>query len=262
MSTIDLESDNYAHLHSDTFVRGYLRAYAILLKLDVARIFSAYERQLQRQGNKKPALAAPVSAPTGNNVWRFVAAILLGLLLLWLVSVWFFEQRKEPAYKLPPAVLALPEAMPAEVAVPLSLSQEATDTVLENAASENVAGDANENETAVPVTEAGEAPSSAAASAPAVATASPLGSPVAALALDELQLRFTAECWLEVSDAQGDVLATELHQAGAAITLRGRAPFAVVLGNARAAELRLNGEPVAFTLPVAGNVLNLQVGSR
>jgi cytoskeleton protein RodZ len=81
--------------------------------------------------------------------------------------------------------------------------------------------------------------------------------------LDRLQLSFTAECWLEVSDAQGDVLATELQRPGSQLSLLGRAPFQVTLGYPSAAAIKLNGVSVTIPSPSgASNVVNLTVGAN
>jgi cytoskeleton protein RodZ len=51
---------------------------------------------------------------------------------------------------------------------------------------------------------------------------------------------------VEVSDAGGKRLLGGLIEAGSTRALSGTAPLRVVLGNAAAVELRLNGQPVSF----------------
>jgi len=79
--------------------------------------------------------------------------------------------------------------------------------------------------------------------------------------LDEITFSFRAECWLEVSDSRGDVLATELEPAGGKIKLLGRAPFSVKLGNAPAVDIELNGKKVDVVPLIGSNVLILKVGN-
>jgi len=78
--------------------------------------------------------------------------------------------------------------------------------------------------------------------------------------LDHLYLVFSEECWLEVSDAQGDVLATDLHRPGSRLALVGQAPFKVKLGNVRAATITLNNQPVTVTPPPGVSVYSFTVG--
>jgi cytoskeleton protein RodZ len=80
-------------------------------------------------------------------------------------------------------------------------------------------------------------------------------------ALDEITLSFSAECWLEVSDSRGDVLATELQPAGSDIKLMGQAPFDVKLGNAPAVTIQLNGKKVDVIPLLGTNVLMMKVGN-
>ena len=78
--------------------------------------------------------------------------------------------------------------------------------------------------------------------------------------LDRLELTFAEECWLEVSDAQGDVLATELQRPGSSVSLLGVAPFSVKLGNAPAVRVTLNGDEVAISPSAGTKVMTISVG--
>lgn len=76
---------------------------------------------------------------------------------------------------------------------------------------------------------------------------------------DNLQIRFSKECWLEATDANGDVLAADLYQAGQSVSLQGTAPFSVMLGNARAAQVTLNGEAVTLQPEAGRNALRASI---
>ena len=77
-----------------------------------------------------------------------------------------------------------------------------------------------------------------------------------------LDLQFSADCWVEVTDAEGNRLLYGTLKADSSHSVNGKPPFKVTLGNSTAAQLTLNGEPVAtelfwreggvsrFTLPV------------
>ncbi len=56
----------------------------------------------------------------------------------------------------------------------------------------------------------------------------------------KLLLEFSNDCWIEVRDAQGNVLANGLMKANSARTISGIAPFKVALGNAPAARIVLD----------------------
>jgi cytoskeleton protein RodZ len=56
----------------------------------------------------------------------------------------------------------------------------------------------------------------------------------------KLLLEFSNDCWIEVRDAQGNLLANGLMKANSARTISGMAPFKVALGNAPAARIVLD----------------------
>jgi len=76
-----------------------------------------------------------------------------------------------------------------------------------------------------------------------VPTAARIAGPGQAL----LDLRFVALSWVDISDAGGRRLLTGLIDGGSERALSGTPPLRVVLGNAPAVVLRLNGQPVAIT---------------
>jgi len=85
--------------------------------------------------------------------------------------------------------------------------------------------------------------------------------PINAAPIDQLVLSFSDDCWLEVTDAKGKILAAKLHRAGDQLVLQGSAPFNIVLGNATAAEVRLNGKAVAVTPIGSRRTLRFTVGN-
>ncbi|HEY6823663.1 MAG TPA: DUF4115 domain-containing protein, partial [Steroidobacteraceae bacterium] len=60
-----------------------------------------------------------------------------------------------------------------------------------------------------------------------------------------LDLSFSGTSWVEVSDAEGRRLLHGLIDGGSTRTLIGSAPLLVVLGNASAVAVRLNGQTVS-----------------
>ena len=188
-----IESDDYLRLNTDTFIRGYLRAYANFLKIDSAPIIVAYQQHAAAQGLvTEPQYATPVQ-PVAESV----------------------EERTS-------AVDAAPGSVEGADAAETTTTDE-------------------------PAVE--EAPEEAASVvAPTERT------------LDRLELSFAEECWLEVSDAQGDVLATELQRPGSSVSLLGVAPFSVKLGNAPAVRVTLNGDEVAINPSAGTKVMTISVG--
>ncbi|WGL17913.1 DUF4115 domain-containing protein [Microbulbifer bruguierae] len=59
-----------------------------------------------------------------------------------------------------------------------------------------------------------------------------------------LALSFSAESWVEVTDAAGNKLLSKLQPAGSTVQLTGEAPFSVMLGNAAATTVSYAGKEV------------------
>ncbi|MDX1656275.1 MAG: RodZ family helix-turn-helix domain-containing protein [Candidatus Competibacteraceae bacterium] len=60
-----------------------------------------------------------------------------------------------------------------------------------------------------------------------------------------LVMSFSADCWVDVKDAENNRLAYGIMKANTVHTLTGPAPFSLVLGNAQAVSLTINGQPIA-----------------
>lgn len=264
-----LESDDFRHMGSDTFTRGYLRAYANLVKLDVTQVLAAYDRHAQKHGLIEQVL--PRRAESANKpLWQFILLILLSLLILWLVSIWFFDNRQEPTYNRPLTVLP-----PAETALNLQSSNEpnlasgsASSTLLESNAASSEAGQLVHNLSNV--SQAAAQSSSASATTQSASTSLSMSSMDLSAApakrgdaneLDLISFAFAEECWLEVSDARGDVLVADLQSAGGSLQLQGVAPFDVKLGNSSAVKIEFNGEKIAMVPVLDTDVLSIKVGA-
>lgn len=263
-----LESDDYRHMGSDTFTRGYLRAYANLVKLDVVQVLAAYDRHAQKHGLVEQVLPCRVESPN-KPLWQFVVWILGALLILWLVSIWFFDNRQQPNYNRPIAVVPPVEtALSVQSINESSVSQASSiggsvltppTLVSENEAKENTAkddvtsGELSFVQNSSVVTPANSSVSSIASSIRAVQVSD-------TTQLDSIKFSFTEECWVEVSDARGDVLVADLQRSGSHLVLQGKTPFYVKLGNAPGAEIELNGDKVAVVPALGTNVLSLTVG--
>lgn len=296
-----LESDDYGRLISDTFARGYIRAYANLVKIDVNIVLAAYDRLMETVGSDEREIPPQVATSESSykGAWQFLVLMAAFFVGLWLISVWFFdnhvESQAESKYLVPDGSLILPlsgqqvsvvssvaasssnvsaamstaSALPsATVVVGESAVLSQTNSASSIATSSSVAAVAMSVASSIkPVVGAGVAASQASSvTVSAVATSSVNNGSFSSVAvkkttLDEVSFSFTAESWLEVSDSRGDVLATELQAAGSQLKLVGLAPFDVKLGNAPAASVYLNGKKIEVIPLMGSNVLILKVGN-
>lgn len=265
-----LEADDYSRLSSDTFARGYIRAYANLVKVDVVVILTAYDALIDSlQPKVIVQKQAPVVAENSHRgAWQFLAVIGVFFIALWLISVWFFDNHSDDQY-----------------VVNVAASSSSTEVISSDASSSLAVNEINKSD-ALPVTSAAVASNSnsvssmsnaqgvASVSASNVASTGAISS-VAVVesataessssakktSLDELSFSFREESWLEVSDSRGDVLATELQPAGSQLKLVGLAPFDVKLGNSPAVDIFLNGKKMDVIPLMGTNVLTLKIGN-
>lgn len=104
-----------------------------------------------------------------------------------------------------------------------------------------------------PVTE--PVPSAEAPSTPAPAA------PVTAAAGQALvNLQFTADCWTQLTDADGKVLLSALKRRGDSVELAGKAPLELRLGYARGAVVLVNGQAVDVAPHIHGETARLKLG--
>lgn len=236
-----IESDEYTKLNVETYIRGYLRAYSALVKIDCAPVLAAYELQVASGGRAIPKAEYVVRSAGERKGFGFILLIIGLLALLLLISVWFMGNRIQSEPVLPPVAVA---SSSSSSAVPIAAPP--VETVDEAEQSESSA------------VESSEASSSSVASSVLPIAAEHLPANLSAAAevqtasqsqLDHLYFVFSDECWLEVSDAQGDVLATNLQQPGSRLALMGQAPFKVKLGKVRSATITLNERPFEVNPP-------------
>ena len=271
-----LEADDYSRLNSDTFTRGYIRAYANLTKVDVVIILAAYDDLIERltpketvhkQDHKQNKVA---SENSHRGAWQFLAVIGIFFIALWLISVWFFDNHSDDEYVVTVATSSSSaEAITSDVSSSLTVNEtnKSNALVVAPGVVTSSSGSASSVTTlstqVVASASASNVSVTAATSALEVAESVTTESSSSAkkIGLDELNFSFREESWLEVSDSRGDVLATELQPAGSKLKLVGLAPFDVKLGNAPAVDVSLNGKKIDVIPLMGTNVLTLKIGN-
>lgn len=225
-----LEDDDWDQLPGTTYARGYVKAYARLLGLDVDQMLvgaSTEEIEISRTEPETDDGNTGDDAPMERRP-RFAAAWTLGLLLLCVLAVaaWQFRSRLQwvPGYidgqiaamgvrsepnQTAPGMAAVDEGEPAAVAV-----DAATGTGVESA----------------PGAEAG------------VAAATPSAMPPAPTDPSHVVFQFVQASWIEVEDARGKRLLHRRFRTGSRIEVEGQPPFRVFLGNAEGVKVEYLGQ--------------------
>lgn len=97
--------------------------------------------------------------------------------------------------------------------------------------------------------------------APVVAETPAPAAPLAPAAGEALvNLQFTADCWTQLTDADGKVLLSALKRRGDSVELVGKAPLELRLGYARGAVVLVNGQSVDVASSTHGETARLKLG--
>jgi len=241
---VALEEGDVAKLPGRTFVRGFARNYARLLRLDSDAVLAALPDSAAPSSLEHPSLAPsprpmgelPRDTETRSSAARW--AIPLALVAVVTVAAVYEISRLPPE----PAQPAVTQKAGPEKAAP---SPNATAPVAVAPPAESVPGNTT---TALPNPLAGEpkpdtAPQTAvgannAADTPVTAAPSPEVSATA------ITLSFQGKSWVEVRDGTGALILQVTGNAGSKQAIGGRPPFDVTIGNAAAVTVNWQGKPI------------------
>jgi cytoskeleton protein RodZ len=222
-----LESGRYQQLPGAVFVRGFIRNYARLLKLDPEELVHAATGLLPQSA---PRPETPPSRDTpfpAAGTWRWRRFAVAAAVIVAVLSIYEFLFNDEPGTVTPRRgpVAALPGSQDPEPAAPSRKPREAQ----------------------------AKQPAAAPASAPQIATTS-LSEAAAGASQrrerivhpDERELRFVfeEESWVEIRDRNDQTLFSQLNQAGTTRRVSGVPPLYIVVGNAQGVRMNFAGRDI------------------
>lgn len=241
---VALEEGDFKRFPGETFVKGYLRSYARLLKISPDEVLRAYTGTAtgavsasQKQQTSAHVQWRPVSLETKAGHWRRYSGIAATMLVL--LALWAWQQHRDKAQ-------------------PLSLTADGSgahelpggiDSAL-NSGAESALLDSVQL-----------LPNSPAKTATADATQSGDDKVAAASNVDQLSLRFSADCWIEIKDRDNRLIVATLKHADEKLQIEGRGPFKVLLGYAPGVVMAYNGTPVKVDVAEGSRSTRLIVGS-
>ena len=281
-----IESDEFDKLPKMVIVRGFVRSYAKLLKIDAAPLLAclpADNSGLTLDADLRPTLATPFLESRSpflgraeNNKKYLLGAVFLAVAALLFIAAQHFERSE--AFKSLFTSSESEKSTSDQVAA--SLPQIAT------SASNNAAGDAfppdaaptvgnNEKGSAISdslanqpiVSNLNETKSAhaevAAVSVPTVAT---VVNPSSAVALNEakqgsnqLHLKFRQDSWLQIKKESGEIVTSHMAKAGTEEFFDVKDALQLRLGNAHGVDAWVRGAVLDIVPPKDTNVINLTV---
>jgi cytoskeleton protein RodZ len=241
-----MEDGDFAQLPGRTFVRGFVRNYARLLKLDADAVLAALPG-----GNDDSGLAAPTLHATAPSIgelpvsqysrptWTRWAIPLTLVAIIGAGAAYEMLRSQAPSRSTPTAArepAVEPATAPASAAAPGAASAPLPNPVA--AAPESTGSNLPNPIAAQPPTASGSAP---AVSPPPTAGAAAV---IKEEGARELVLSFRDHSWTEVRERNGRVLLSAMMAPGTRQALSGQGPFELVIGNAADVSLTLDGKPV------------------
>jgi cytoskeleton protein RodZ len=241
-----LEAGRYHDLPGLIFVRGFIRNYAKLVKLDPDEL-------LQAAADSLPQPAAHPETPPSQDIpfptspkrgWSRFAAVIVAIVGLLAVYEFFIN---EP----PRTVATAPEAAPAKEPVKKA-SQPLRKEAPPAPPAHPPAAVAPRESRPAPLAEA-KSPIISDVLAAAAAAPAPASPPVIVVSRqerpvepDEREVRFVFEgdSWVEVRDRHDRVIFYQLNASGTARRVSGLPPLTVVVGNAHGVKMTYDGQPV------------------
>lgn len=233
-----LEAGDFERLPGPVFVRGFIRNYARLVKLDPDVLLPQVEPDLAglpHSPETPPSKNIPFP-PQRPSRWPLLGLLIL-VALAGLVFYEFYWTEQRSARDVPPVAVP-PVAVPPAPAAPVAVRPEPPAAPETTAVSAPVV-------TAAPLpSPVGDTPKiqEPAAGSPPPAVAQPVA--VAVPDGGAVHLVFSEESWVEIQDRDGKVVLSQLNPPGSEKRVSGRAPLSIVIGNAHAVRLTYNGRPV------------------
>lgn len=263
-----LEREDYSEFTSDVFLKGYFRSYCRLVNLHEGRMVELLDRSRANSGNDAGSAEQHEQAGTrllGRNWFKyFVAAIIAIVIVAAGMSVW----QSLGGSAAPEDETAPIQSEKQKYSAPVESDEiaEIESSEIQRIAPTVDSGSATDDATAaVP----GESPSldQQSLQAPAVVeekadieVLSPLPEQAEASQAAEteeadiaLDIMFSGDCWLQIKELDGRTLKANLQRAGSQVSLRSSAVLDIVLGDARQAQVRVNGNDFDLAAYTARN---------
>ncbi|HHA1915218.1 MULTISPECIES: cytoskeleton protein RodZ [unclassified Enterobacter] len=275
VSTVrDIEEDKAPADLASTFLRGYIRSYAKLVHIPENELLP----MMEKQAPVRAAKVAPMQTFSlgkrrkKRDGWLMSFTWLVLFVVIGLTGAWWWQNHKAQQEE----ITTMADQSSAELnqagsdnaqSVPLNTDGAATSSEPQTAATEVPATNAAQAPAATANTAAPQAqpqdqnavvsPSQAnvdtAANAPAAnqsadnsAASLPTSPAGTATAADPnaLVMNFSADCWLEVTDATGKKLFSGLQRKDGTLNLTGQAPYKLKIGAPAAVQIQYQGKPV------------------
>lgn len=284
VSTVrDIEDDKAPSDLAATFLRGYIRSYARLVHVPEEELLPALAKQAPiRTAKVQPMKGYAIGkSRKKRDGWLMGFTWLVLLVVIGLTGAWWWQNHKAQQAEINSMAdqSAAPGDTPADNGqfVPLHNAGSdgnsaaaqgnpapSSDNTSTDPAQANTPASAPDNSAApadntAAVVSPGQANTDSLTNTAPATTSQDSGSLPAAQATTspaasgDLVMNFTADCWLEVSDATGKKLFSGLQHKDSTLNLAGKAPYKLKIGAPRAVTIQFQGKPVDMSRYIRSN---------
>lgn len=248
VSTVrDIEEDKAPSDLASTFLRGYIRSYARLVHVPEEELLPG----LEKQAPLRAAKVAPMQSFSlgkrrkKRDGWLMSFTWLVLFVVVGLTGAWWWQNHKAQQEE----ITTMADQSTAELNADKDSGQNVPLDTRDATSQDTTPAPTAMQNTVVAPSQANV--DTAATSAAPAATETPSALPtsqagVAAPAADPnaLVMNFTADCWLEVTDATGKKLFSGMQRKDGNLNLTGQAPYKLKIGAPAAVQIQYQGKPV------------------
>ncbi|MDP8568446.1 helix-turn-helix domain-containing protein [Methylophilus aquaticus] len=278
-----IEQDDFAKLPQQSIVRGFIRNYARLLKVEAEPILAAYQRLVPTEAPLPLSVKSNANTSVIGKTHRPVRPqryinLLIFLLLLSILTYFYINHIKPQTQK--EATLPLDAGNISQSAEHIELPAPAVTTPIEESANNNIQP--------APVVEGGPAETTPAisgegqpvhetASTPATLSGQPLENTVVSTPTPaasntplttlkavnptktQLAFKVTEDSWIRVEDGQGNKVFSEVLTAGTERSITVEKPLSITVGHASGTQLSIDNQPYDLSQATRGRVARIQL---
>ncbi|WP_105903368.1 cytoskeleton protein RodZ [Vibrio gangliei] len=269
-----IETNQFDNHHVATFIRGYFRSYAKMVGIKEKEILAALEKSGRGQQKEQPMHSFSKKTEKQQHDSR-IMGLTWGILIiiLGISSVWWWQNHQQDT--LSPSSFSQSSSddesntddfqsidATANSEVSSDEASSSDEAVAEETAPQENMDLTLEQDSLAPETSSESEPASSTTEDAVEAPASNESTEIAQITSSEqannvLAMQFKEDCWIQVKDSSGAVLATGLKKAGESLTLTGKTPYSIILGAPQGVSITLADEPVDLSKYTAGKVARM-----
>jgi len=255
-----MEAQQWDKLHGRTYARGYFASYVKFLGLPFDEMLAVFNLDYT---SPEPALNLMPPSPDSQPKplpWLMLSVVAGLLLVIWLA----FQQWQQTQAIDAVALSETDNSFSESVVEPLTPEMNPVDTDTEELPLQAVVQSAEDlgmtEESLGEITAAEEIDTITIETEQVSVTPQITDEQTATETEAVLKLSFSGECWVEVTNADSQVLVSKVMQAEQSLLLKSDQPLNILLGRAKVANVTFNNQSVDLTPYMSGDVARLTLG--